>query len=207
VRGTGGDACADSDRQWDPESNRWASVNNCCWRGGQSWEALPDTCVPRVEGAAALGLADGRLALFGGRGADVAAGHGDDDDDDDGSGDEGDRRRQGRRGGGSVVLLASAEALSADGSEWLPLPPMPQPLSGATAGLLPDGRVLLAGGYVANPDSEGEPPRHWGGACEPACVCQAQALHSTTQTATRAVVVQTTVLYLLWLSLAACLTC
>jgi hypothetical protein len=44
---------------------------------------------------------------------------------------------------------ASAEMLRGGG--WLPAPPMPGPRTGARATALPDGRALIAGGFVGKP--------------------------------------------------------
>ena len=51
-------------------------------------------------------------------------------------------------GDGESVPLASAELYDPQTNLWTPAAPMSRPRQGATATVLPDGRVLVAGGTV-----------------------------------------------------------
>ena len=93
--------------------------------GGSEWVSLPDLPEER-EAPACVSLPDGRTLVIGGLDEDM------DDEDDEGE------------------ALASVVTLAAGGSEWSALAPMGQARWCATAAVLPDGKVLVAGGRSAN---------------------------------------------------------
>lgn len=89
--------------------------------GRSEWAPLPELPAER-DAAASVSLPDGRTLLIGGW--------------DDGQAD-------------GEECLTSVLVLAADGSEWSELPPMAGRRASAAAALLPDGRVLVAGGRSA----------------------------------------------------------
>ena len=95
--------------------------------GGSEWASLPDLPEER-QGAVSVGLPDGRTLVIGGFVEDL------DDADDQGH------------------VMASVVARAAGGSEWSALAPMAQARSDAAAVVLPDGKVLVAGGYSTDQD-------------------------------------------------------
>eukprot|EP01047_Picozoa_sp_COSAG01_P039437 COSAG01_NODE_3259_length_6338_cov_3.955281_8_plen_415_part_00 len=92
----------------------------CRWQpGSSSWETLPSTITPRKD-AVAVALGDGRVLVAGGLDRDDI-----------------------------YLASASAEVLAADGSSWSAVAPMRTARYGAVGGLLPGGRVIVAGGHGA----------------------------------------------------------
>jgi hypothetical protein len=92
----------------------------CRWQpGSSSWEALPSMSTPRVD-AVAVALGDGGVLMAGGL-DDHFEHH---------------------------IGLTSAEVLTADGSSWSAVAPMHTARYGAVGGLLPGGRVIVAGGGI-----------------------------------------------------------
>ena len=86
--------------------------------GSAAWSVLSTMGAPR-KNASSVALPDGRLLVAGG------------------TGDDGDVMRN---------SLASAEVLEADGSSWVAAASMSGPRTAPVAGLLPSGRLIVAGG-------------------------------------------------------------
>eukprot|EP01047_Picozoa_sp_COSAG01_P054096 COSAG01_NODE_5870_length_3980_cov_35.431847_2_plen_166_part_00 len=98
----------------------------CRWQpGSSSWEALPSMSTPRQD-AVAVALGDGKVLVAGGF----------------------------KTSGYEDINLASAEVLAADGSSWSAVAPMHTARYGAVGGLLPGGRVIVAGGSENDDDGE-----------------------------------------------------
>ena len=121
---------------WDPDvvqlMQKQATRSMQWVPGSATWDPLPDMPHGR-SGAVAVLLLDGRLAVAGGKtddhlpvglyDEDLGSVHEDSDD----------------------VWHASVVVLAADGSGWAVVP-MSCPRENAVAGLLPSGRVIVAGG-------------------------------------------------------------
>jgi hypothetical protein len=92
-----------------------------------TWSALPDLPAARND-AASVPLPDGRMMLIGGDSGGEAQGE----------------------------AYASVLVLAADGSRWSDLAPLTEARAYPAAALLPDGKVLVAGG-LSSPGDSGEP--------------------------------------------------